>query len=281
MHPGGGVSESKADTIAILMVGDVVGKAGRTSVRSWLPRLRLELKLDLIIVNGENAAGGIGISPPVLKELLESGADVITSGNHIWKFKELHPILDEERRVLRPLNYPPGAPGRGETVITLPGGARIGVVNLQGRVFMAAIDCPFRAADALLTRMKLRREVDALLVDFHAEATSEKMAMATYLDGRVSAVMGTHTHVPTADCRILPRGTGAMSDLGMTGCYDSIIGMKAATVIPGVLSGLPGRFEAAECPATLCGAVIHVDRVTGLCRSVTPVRRGGILSETY
>ncbi|MBF0612137.1 MAG: TIGR00282 family metallophosphoesterase [Magnetococcales bacterium] len=264
----------------LLMVGDVVGRAGRHALRHWLPILRREFSLDLIVVNGENAAGGIGISNSVMREIFAAGADVITSGNHIWKFKEIFPSLQENPRLLRPHNYPEGAPGSGLIVVGVAGGLRIAVLNLLGRVFMGMVDCPFRVADHALSTLPLKQEVDAILVDFHAEATSEKMAMAHYLDGRVSAVLGTHTHVPTSDHRILAKGTAAMTDIGMTGPYDSIIGMQTAGVLQGILSGLPTRFEPAEGDVTLCGAILQVDRNNGLCRSITPLRRGGLLSAT-
>ncbi|MBF0285927.1 MAG: TIGR00282 family metallophosphoesterase [Magnetococcales bacterium] len=262
----------------ILMVGDVVGKAGRRALKRHLPDLRRTLGLDAVVVNGENSAGGIGITAATAREIFEAGADLITTGNHVWRHAEVIPYLENESRLLRPANYPPGVPGRGWGVFVTPGGHRIVVLNLQGRVFMEAVDCPFRVADEWLGKRAYGQPA-ALLVDFHAEATSEKAALAHHLDGRVSAVLGTHTHVPTADHRILPRGTGFQTDIGMTGCYDSIIGMEKASVLPRFLQQLPSRFEPAEREAALCGALLEIDPATTKCRLIRPVRRGPDLEE--
>ncbi|MBF0144217.1 MAG: TIGR00282 family metallophosphoesterase [Magnetococcales bacterium] len=265
--------------MTILLVGDVVGKSGRRCLREHLPRLRAVFNLALVVVNGENASSGVGLTPATTDEIFAMGADVVTSGNHIWRHKEILPYLSQERRLLRPRNYPPGVPGFGFGVFRV-GGARVGVLNLQGRVFMEAVDCPFRVADDLLREVHLARDVEALVVDFHAEASSEKMAMGWHLDGRVSAVLGTHTHVPTADHRILPRGTGYQTDVGMSGCYESVIGMKVETALPRFLTQLPTRFEPAGGPGTLAGTVVRVDPATGRCREIIPVRVGGVLAPT-
>jgi hypothetical protein len=265
---------------SILAIGDVFGRGGRRALETHLPQLKRAYDLDLVIANAENAAGGIGLTDKVATELFRAGADILTSGNHIWRYSEIEATLMENPRVLRPHNYPPGAPGSGFKDHRIACGARIGVLNLQGRVFMDAVDCPFRSADALLDQYRLGAGVDALIVDFHAEATSEKAALALYLDGRVSAVLGTHTHVPTADAVILSRGTAFQTDMGMTGCYNSVIGMRTESVLPRFLTQRPSRFTVAEGPVTLCGTWLRVDRATGKCLEIQPVRRGGILTET-
>lgn len=263
--------------MSILLVGDVVGKAGRRILQEQLAPLKEEFRLDCAIVNGENAASGIGLTPALAKEMFKWGADIITSGNHVWNKREIYSYIKEEPRLLRPYNYPPQAPGRGATLHVTDDGLRVGVLNLLGRVFMDPVDCPFRAADAALEEMVLGRDVDALIVDFHGEATSEKVAMGRYLDGRVSAVLGTHTHIPTADHMVLKGGTGYQTDVGMTGCYDSVIGMKEETVMRRFLDRLPSRFEPAAGPGALAGAVVRINLKDGLCREVVPVRRGGFL----
>lgn len=236
----------------ILMVGDVVGRAGRRAIRALVPELRERLKLDLVVVNAENAAAGFGLTPDTARELLDAGVDVLTSGNHIWDKKEIYPVLEGELPILRPLNYPPGVPGLGtwrrDNVL---------VVNLVGRTFMGgAFDCPFQTMDRLLAAP----HPPVVLVDFHAEATSEKGALAWYLDGRVSAVVGTHTHVGTVDARILPHGTAFVSDLGMTGCRDSVIGDEPESVIRRFLTGIPSRLEVAERgPVVMNSVLIEVD----------------------
>ncbi|MEO5344923.1 MAG: YmdB family metallophosphoesterase [Magnetococcus sp. YQC-9] len=237
------------------------------------------LGADFVIANGENAASGVGITPEVAGELYKAGVDVITTGNHVWRhLKEIAPFMEDRRTLLRPLNYPPGVPGRGYGIFVTPGGVRIGVVNLLGRVFMEDLDCPFRTVDALLDTIRLGRDADLLIVDMHAEASSEKMALGWHLDGRVTAVVGTHTHVPTADHRLLKQGTGFVTDVGMTGCYDSIIGMRIDTVMPKFLTKLPTRFEPAGGEAMLCGVLIRADAVTGRCLEMVPVRVGEGLS---
>ncbi|MBF0136413.1 MAG: TIGR00282 family metallophosphoesterase [Magnetococcus sp. DMHC-1] len=266
--------------LSILVIGDVVGKPGRLVLRQHLGHVRQTLGADLVVANGENAAAGIGITPAIADELFKSGVDVITSGNHIWRYAEIHDYLATHKRLVRPANYPPGVPGQGYVQIDTAHGVRVGILNLLGRVYMDAVDCPFQGADKLLASVRLGRDVDVLLVDFHAEATSEKVAMAWHLDGRVSAVLGTHTHIPTADQRIMPRGTGFISDLGMTGCYDSIIGMRVNTVMPKFITHLPSKLQPAEGTGTLCGCLVRVNVADGRCRAMRPVRRGPGLAET-
>lgn len=249
----------------VLFIGDVIGKPGRRALQVLLPSLRRELTPDLVIANGENAAGGNGLTLDTAHEILSAGVDVITSGNHIWDQKEFLPHLDGELPVLRPLNYPPGVPGKGY----LQRGEVV-VVNLQGRTFMAPIDCPFRTADDLLHRLTHAR---IIIVDFHAEATSEKQAMGWYLDGRVSAVLGTHTHVPTADPRILPKGTAFVTDVGMCGPYNSIIGVEVQDVLERFLLQTPKRFTVASGPAVLNAVLIDIDDQSGRALSIVRVDR--------
>jgi 2',3'-cyclic-nucleotide 2'-phosphodiesterase len=244
----------------VLMVGDVVGKPGRQLVLELVPHLKTEYAVDFVIVNGENAAGGIGITPDIAHVMLQSGINVVTLGNHAWGKREIYSYLDEEGRLLRPANYPPGVPGRGYGVFQCAAGA-VGVVSLQGRTFMDPVDDPFRAIDTILET--LRKKTAVICIDFHAEATSEKQAFGWYVDGRVSVVVGTHTHVQTADERILPGGTAYLTDLGMTGPIDSVIGMNKDIVIPRFTSLLPARFEVADGEAQLCAALIDIDMTTG------------------
>jgi 2',3'-cyclic-nucleotide 2'-phosphodiesterase len=268
------------EAVSILLIGDVFGKSGRRALNTHLKSVRADYNLSGVVANGENAAGGIGITQSITEELLSNGINLITSGNHVWRHKEIQSFIGLERRLLRPANYPQGAPGAGSGVFTTRYGVRVGVLNLIGRVFMEALDCPFKAADNYLKKTVIGRDVDAIIVDFHAEATSEKVAMGLYLDGRVTAVLGTHTHIPTADHRVLPGGTGYMSDVGMSGCYDAIIGMKKESVMPRFLTGIPTRFQPMDTEGSLCGAVVEFDPKTGSCLSVRPVRRGGVLEET-
>ncbi len=249
------------------MIGDVMGKPGRRAVGALLPSLRRELRPDLVIANGENAAAGFGLTEATAQELFEAGVEVITSGNHIWDLKEIIPVLDEEARILRPLNYPPGAPGGG--VRAQKG---VTVINLQVRTFMRDIDCPFRAVDAALDELP---DNAIIVVDMHAEATSEKQAMARYLDGRVAAVLGTHTHVPTADARILPGGTAYVTDVGMVGPQESIIGNEIEAVLQRFLTGLPTRLPVAEkSPMVQFNAVlVEVDEATRCTRDIRRIDR--------
>lgn len=257
--------------MVILVVGDVVGRPGRKAVADLLPPLRDELRADFAIVNAENAAGGTGITEATAKELLDAGADVLTTGNHVWQVRESYPYLDSEERLLRPANFPPGAPGRGFGVFDADG-IRVAVANLQGRTFMQPIDDPFRCADSIVERV--RNVSDIRVVDIHAEATSEKLALACYLDGQVSCVFGTHTHVATADERVLSGGTAFITDVGMTGPAESIIGMRPDAIIERFVTGLPSRFDVARGKGQLNGIVLDIDETTGLARSIARVRRG-------
>ena len=255
----------------ILFVGDIVGAPGRLIVHDRLADVVSQREIDLVIVNGENAASGFGITPRLAQELLNLGVAVITGGNHSWDRKEILEYLPHEPRLLRPANFPEGNPGSGTYVGTAKNGTKYAVLNLQGRVFMTQIDDPFRKADSELE--KLPADVDFVLVDMHAETTSEKVAMGWYLDGRVSAVVGTHTHVPTADARLLPRGTAYVSDLGMTGPRDSIIGFSVETVLPRFLRHLPTRLEVGEGPVALNAVVVEADRASGRATSIDQVQR--------
>ncbi len=245
----------------LLFIGDVVGRPGRHALQSRLGRLVDAGHIDLVVVNCENAAAGFGLTLDVARELYDLGADVLTSGNHIWDKKEIYDYLDEQPRLLRPANYPPGLPGRGQGVFTTSAGVKVGVLNLEGRIFMSNLECPFRTADARVE--ELRRQTPIILVDFHAEATSEKVALGHYLDGRVSAVIGTHTHIQTADERILPGGTAYLTDAGMTGSRDAVIGIRKELAIERFLTQLPVRFEVAKKDPILCGARIEIDETTG------------------
>jgi hypothetical protein len=251
----------------ILFIGDVVGKPGRQVLARVLPRLRAEYCPDVVVANAENAAGGFGITPPIGEELFELGIDLLTSGNHVWDKKEVEGYLAKEARLLRPANYPPEVPGSGAQVVER-GGRRVGVLNLQGRTFMPPIDCPFRVGEREIDQLRVATPM--ILVDFHAEATSEKQAFAWWVDGRVSVVVGTHTHVQTADDRILPGGTAFISDVGMTGSQDAVIGMEREAVIERFLMQLPRKFVTAASNLWLCGVVVDVDEVTG---RATAIRR--------
>jgi len=250
----------------ILFIGDIVGRAGRLALASRLNRLIDLNNVDLVVANGENAAAGFGLTPDIARELFDLGVDVITSGNHIWDKKEIYPWLDSQPKLLRPANYPDGAPGRGAGIFTTNAGTKVGVLNLEGRVFMNALECPFRKADVLVE--ELRRQTPVILVDFHAEATSEKVALGHYLDGRVSIVVGTHTHVQTADERVLPGGTAYISDAGMTGSRDAVIGIRKELAIERFLTQLPVRFEVAKRDVVLCGALFTVDEEAGYATGV-------------
>ena len=244
----------------VLFIGDITGRAGRRAVAWWVPRLQRDRSTDFIIANAENAAGGHGITAKVIDDLFDLGVNAVTTGNHAWDKPEGHALI-EEGRVLRPANYPPDVNGIGSTVIETHSGETLGVINLQGRIFMPPIDCPFRTARREIER--LRSETNSIIVDFHAEATAEKQAMGWYLDGQVSAVIGTHTHVPTADERVLPNGTAYISDVGMTGAYDSVIGMETRSSIQRLLTGLNTRMEPARADARLGAVIIDVDTASG------------------
>jgi 2',3'-cyclic-nucleotide 2'-phosphodiesterase len=254
----------------ILFIGDIVGKAGRQAIEEVLEEVVAEYKIEFTIANGENAAGGMGITPSIAVEILDQGVDVLTSGNHIWAKKEIVPFLDEESRILRPANYPPKVPGRGSGIFHTRNGQRLGVLNLEGRVFMKHLDCPFRVGEKEVEL--LRKETDIILVDFHAEATSEKMAMGWFLDGKVSAVLGTHTHVQTSDERILDEGTAYISDVGMTGPMDSVIGIRKEIALERLLTQIPWKFDVAKEAIELQGVVIDVDSKTGRSRSIQRIK---------
>lgn len=253
----------------ILFVGDVVGKPGRRAIARLLPDLISDNDVDLVIANGENAAGGYGLTGELIEELKGLGIDCITSGNHLWDRRQIESLLETEERVLRPANYPPGTPGRGWGIFTARDGTEVGVLNLMGRVFMRSIDCPFRSADQELALLSQR--VRVTVVDFHAEATSEKVAIGWYLDGRVSAVVGTHTHIQTSDARILPEGTAYITDVGMTGPFDSVIGMKKEQALRRFLTQLPSRFEVASQDVRLNGLLISLSAETGLAERVEAI----------
>lgn len=252
----------------ILAIGDIVGRPGREAMRMLLPKLKQEHSLDLIIANGENAAGGSGITPKLAEELFSYGVDGLTSGDHIWKRKEIFPYLETEKKLLRPANYPLQAPGKGSMIIE-KNGIKIGVINLAGRIFMEAIRCPFVVAEEEIN--KLAKETKIIIVDFHAEATSEKVALGWYLDGKVSAVLGTHTHIQTADEKILPQGTAYITDLGMCGPYDSVIGRKKENVLQRFVVQVPIRFDVAKEDTHLCGVVLEIDEKSGKAVSIARV----------
>lgn len=255
--------EKAPGTIRVLAVGDIVGRPGRQFLKEAIPHLKQTWDWDALVVNVENAAGGFGMTPETYAEFRRMGIHCMTSGNHIFDKKGYEAWMSEAHLMIRPLNWPPGVPGEGSTVITLEGGVKLGVLNVIGRTFMKSYDCPFRAADARLDQ--LREETPLILVDFHAEATSEKMAMGHFCAGRASAVWGTHTHVPTADARVLGEHTGYITDLGMTGSYDSVIGMKKEPVIEGFLSLERTRFEVAKADPRLGGCVFDLEIETGKC----------------
>ncbi|MBX3491689.1 MAG: YmdB family metallophosphoesterase [Parvibaculum sp.] len=262
----------------LLFLGDIVGRSGRDALVAELPGLRRQLGLDFVIVNGENAAGGFGITGAICDEVFDAGADVITLGNHSWDQREALVHIEREPRLIRPVNYPSGTPGRGATLVESASGARVLVVNALGRVFMEALDCPFEAVDRQLDACPLGQAADAIVIDMHAEATSEKMAMGHFCDGRVSLVVGTHSHVPTADAQVLPGGTAYQTDAGMCGDYNSVIGMEKDEPLNRFITKIPsGRFQPAMGPATLCGVFVETDAASGLARRVEPVRIGGRL----
>ncbi|WP_046862698.1 TIGR00282 family metallophosphoesterase [Microvirga massiliensis] len=265
----------------LLFLGDIVGRPGRTAVIERLPELRERWQLDCVVINGENAAGGFGITEVICEEVLGAGADAITLGNHSFDQREALVFIERQRRLLRPANYPPGTPGRGATLIDTRSGQRVLVISVMGRLFMDPLDDPFAALDRELEACPLGRVADAVIVDVHAEATSEKEAIGHYLDGRVSLVVGTHTHVPTADHRILAGGTAYLSDAGMCGDYDSVLGMQKEESMRRFLQKTPGpRMEPALGAGTLSGIAVETDDATGLARHVAAVRLGPWLAES-
>ena len=263
-----------------LLCGDIVGRRAREAVAAAIPRLRRELALDFVAVNGENAAHGFGITDSICAELYAAGVDVITTGNHVWDRREIMTYIPGDPRLLRPINFPPGTPGNGHGIYHLADGRKIMVVNAMARLFMDAIDDPFAAVDRVLDQHPLG-SVDAILVDFHGEASSEKTALGHFCDGRASAVLGTHCHVPTADYRVLGGGTAYATDVGMCGDYDSVIGMQKGPAIARFVKKLPGeRLEVSPGEPTVCGMVIETDPASGLARGIWPLRLGGKLDPT-
>jgi metallophosphoesterase (TIGR00282 family) len=264
----------------LLFLGDVVGRTGRNAVTERLPGLIADHRLDFVVVNGENAAGGFGITEDILRQILAAGADAVTTGNHVFDQREALVFAARQERFLRPANYPAGTPGRGAGLFVARNGARVLVINAMGRVFMDALDDPFAVIDRELAACPLGEQADAVVIDFHAEATSEKQALAHHLDGRASLVVGTHTHVPTGDYRVLPKGTAFQSDVGMCGDYQSVIGMDCEEPLRRFLHKVPGeRFQAADGAATLTGLAVEIDDGTGLATAAAPLRLGGVLAE--
>jgi metallophosphoesterase (TIGR00282 family) len=265
----------------LLFLGDVVGRSGRQALVQRLPELRRRYALDFVIVNGENSAGGFGITEAITQDFLDAGADVVTLGNHAFDQREALVFISRQERLVRPLNLPEGTPGRGAGLFKARNGAEVLVINALGRVYMAEQNCPFRAIDNEVTACRLGEGADVIFIDFHAEATSEKQAMGVFLDSRVSCVVGTHTHSPTSDDRILPGGTAYISDVGMCGDYNSVLGMKADEPVNPFLTRIPKeRFEPALGEATVCGFAVEIDDATGLAVKVAPLRLGGVLSRT-
>jgi metallophosphoesterase (TIGR00282 family) len=256
----------------ILCLGDIVGKAGRQAFCELVPDLKKEFAIDLTIVNAENVAGGSGITPRIANQLFREGADVLTLGDHAWDRREIEEYLQKRENIVRPANFPEGAPGKGWCIATTASGIKVGVINLLGRVFMRYnVDCPFRSLSRIVDIIKA--ETSVIIVDMHAETTSEKVALGFYIDGQVSAVVGTHTHIQTADEKVLPRGTAYITDLGMSGPYNSVIGQNKEKIISRFVTSLPQRFEVAKEDPWLCGVVIDVDEQTGSARDITRLQR--------
>lgn len=267
--------------LRILFCGDVVGRCGREAVQQWVPKLRAALSLDFVVVNGENAASGFGITSDICRDFHRAGVDVITTGNHVWDQRTFAFEIKQQPRTLRPLNLPPEAPGVGIVDVVLESGSKVAVINVLTRLFMDMVDDPFRALDTVLADRVLGKTHAAILVDVHGEATSEKMALGHFLDGRVSLVVGSHTHVPTHDARCLPRGTGYITDAGMCGDYNSVVGMEAAIAVQRFLRRAPTeRLKPAAGPATLCGILATLDLSSGLARTLRPVQLGAPLAFT-
>lgn len=257
----------------VLFVGDIVGKAGRTALKALLPNLTDKFKTDLIIANGENIAGGFGLTEPLVSDLFKMGVHIVTTGNHVWDKRDFVQFIAKENRVLRPLNYPPGVPGAGSIIFNVPGGMKVGVLNVSGRVFMSYnLDCPFRTTDTELK--KIERETNLIIIDFHAEATSEKVAYGYFADGKVSAVIGTHTHVQTADEKILPKGTAYISDVGMTGPVHSVIGIEVNQIVERFLTNMPARFEIAQGPTFLSAVVVEINNDSGRATGIQRLQIG-------
>ncbi|MFA5199324.1 MAG: TIGR00282 family metallophosphoesterase [Candidatus Omnitrophota bacterium] len=255
----------------ILFIGDVVGAPGREAIKKLVAPLKSEFGIDFVIANAENASGGSGITLKVAEDLFSSGVDVLTSGDHIWKRPEIFELINREDRILRPINFPSGAPGRGAYVFKSKNGVKVGVINVNGRVFMDALECPFKTS--LAAYEKIKEETKIIILDMHAEATSEKIALGWYLDGKLSAIFGTHTHIQTADEKILPKGTAYITDVGMTGPYDSVIGRKKDDVLTRFLSAIPVRFEVAVDDIQLHGALVEIDEKTGQAISISRIQK--------
>jgi hypothetical protein len=264
-----GTSLGEDAGVRILVLGDVVGKPGRRAVADTLPYLVDQHHPDFVVLNGENAAGGMGLTPEITRELLSYGVDCITTGNHVFDKRDIYPTLSEESRLLRPANYPEGAPGRGLGIYTTQSGKKVAVISLMGRVFMEPLDSPFQVGRRLVDQARAATPI--VLVDLHAEATSEKQAVGWYLDGRVSLVFGTHTHVPTADERVLPAGTAYITDIGMTGTRDSVLGFRKEVLLGRFLSNMPAKFEVAEGEVVVSGILVEIDEETGKAESITRV----------
>lgn len=257
--------------LRVMMVGDIVGRPGRRAAKEYVKTYRKKYKLDLVIANGENAAGGNGITGAIADELYNCDIDIITMGNHTWDKKDILDIIEHEPRLIRPANYPPGTPGRGSAIVRLGSNMNIGIINIAGRVFLPPLDCPFRTAEKLVAEIKTVTPV--IIVDFHAEATSEKMAFGWFMDGKVSAVIGTHTHIQTADERILPQGTGYITDVGMTGPRDSVLGVDKEIVITKFLTQMPVRFEVTDGEAQFDALLLEIDETTGKTVSIERIKR--------
>ncbi|NRG17379.1 TIGR00282 family metallophosphoesterase [Rhizobiales bacterium] len=266
----------------LLFLGDLVGRAGRTAALEALPQLVEDNRLDFVIVNGENAARGFGITEEIVQDILDAGGDVVTTGNHVWDQREALVFIERQERLLRPLNFPAGTPGRGINLFTARNGARVLVMNVMGRIFMDSLDDPFAGVEAALAACPLGDVADAVVIDVHAEATSEKQALGHFVDGRATLVVGTHTHVPTADHQILPGGTAYLTDAGMCGDYDSVIGMDKEEPVNRFIRKIPsGRFQPAQGTPTICGVAVEVDDTSGLASAVAPLRIGGRLSPAW
>jgi metallophosphoesterase (TIGR00282 family) len=264
----------------ILFIGDIVGRTGRAIVTDRLPGLIKDWKLDFVVANGENAAGGFGITEAIYNELMDAGVDAVTLGNHAWDQREALVFIERAPKLVRPLNFPKGTPGRGAALVDTKNGKRALVINAMGRIFMDPLDDPFTAVDRELSACALKKDADAIIIDMHCEATSEKQALGFFVDGRASLVVGTHTHAPTSDHRILPGGTAFVSDVGMTGDFNSVIGMNKEEPLNRFLRKVPGaRFEPAEGPATLCGLMIETDDTSGRAKKVAAIRVGGVLEQ--
>lgn len=258
------------DTTRIIFIGDIFGKPGRQAVKKFLPSIREKHDPHMVIINGENSAAGFGITPDIHRELMKMDVDVVTTGNHIWDKKEIYDYLEETDRLIRPANYPHDSPGLGYTIVEASNGVKVGVINLLGRVFMATADCPFKVGEAIVEEIK--SQCDVIFIDFHGEATSEKTALGVFLDGKVGAVVGTHSHVQTADERILPGGTAYMTDAGMTGARDSVIGVQKEIIVDKFLTGMPRRYEVASSDVYVHGVCIEVDNNTGLATNIERIQ---------